>query len=605
MKQFTLAMYALVALCATSLSGQTLGEITGRVADPSGAAVPGAVITLTNASTNGVRSTISTSSGDYAFPATTPGFYNLKTEHPGFKSATTNNIEVQVQQTVRLDIGLQVGQVSESVEVSGVADLVQSENASVGTVIENKGVTELPLNGRSYLNLVALASNVDTLSPASGQAGSRQGGDRANQSISAAGQRIMFDYFTLDGVNNTDPNFLSYVVLPSIDAIQEFKVQTGVYPAEFGHEATQINVLTKSGGNSYHGALFDFVRNDEFDAVPYSFSTSHPAKSPFKWNDYGFVIDGPVRIPKLFNGRNRLFFMANDEWKTQRANSQAVYTVPTAAMFSGDFSALGTTIYDPNTGAGGAAKTPFPGNVIPTNRIDPISQKFLKYYDSANLPGLIRNYTQFNSSPNNRDGFTLRMDFVESSKSQWTGRYSWGDENQASQGLSITGSKILTNYEQYLGSNTRTFTPKLVNEARFGYSRFFNSTGTYSAFSTDTVTALGIPGLQAGMPVTWGVPAITLERRRLQPASATIPTAPTPTTTTRSRWSITFPGFTANTPSVSGSNTTARITTRSATSSHAGISCSSRTPRRVRPKRAAMRSPSSCWAISTNRPSPW
>ena len=491
-------------------SDKTLGEITGRVADPSGASVPGAVITLINVSTNGVRATTSTSSGDYAFPAVAPGFYNLKTEHPGFKSATSNNIEVQVQQTVRLDISLQVGQISESVEVSGLAELLQSENASVGTVIENKAVTELPLNGRSYLNLVALAANVDTLSPASGQAGSRQGGDRASQSISAAGQRIMFDYFTLDGVNNTDPNFLTYVVLPSIDAIQEFKVQTGIYPAEFGHEATQINVLTKSGGNSYHGALFDFVRNDKFDAIPYSFSTSHPAKSPFKWNDYGFVVSGPVRIPKVFNGRDRLFFMANDEWKTQRADSQGVYTVPTPAMFAGDLSALGAIVYDPNTGAGGATKTPFPNNLIPTSRIDPISQKFLKYYNSSNLPGLSRNYTQFNASPNNRDGFTLRMDFVESSKSQWTGRYSWGDENQATQGLSITGSKILTNYEQYLGSNTRTITPKLVNEARFGYSRFFNSTGTYSAFSTDTVTGLGVPGLQAGLPVTWGVPAITL-----------------------------------------------------------------------------------------------
>ena len=510
MTRLTCALCVLVASCAAPLFGQTLGEITGRVADPSGASVPGAVITLINVSTNGVRATTSTSSGDYAFPAVAPGFYNLKTEHPGFKSATSNNIEVQVQQTVRLDISLQVGQISESVEVSGLAELLQAENASVGTVIENKAVTELPLNGRSYLNLVALAANVDTLSPASGQAGSRQGGDRASQSISAAGQRIMFDYFTLDGVNNTDPNFLTYVVLPSIDAIQEFKVQTGIYPAEFGHEATQINVLTKSGGNSYHGALFDFVRNDKFDAIPYSFSTSHPAKSPFKWNDYGFVVSGPVRIPKVFNGRDRLFFMANDEWKTQRADSQGVYTVPTPAMFAGDLSALGAIVYDPNTGAGGATKTPFPNNLIPTSRIDPISQKFLKYYNSSNLPGLSRNYTQFNASPNNRDGFTLRMDFVESSKSQWTGRYSWGDENQAMQGLSITGSKILTNYEQYLGSNTRTITPKLVNEARFGYSRFFNSTGTYSAFSTDTVTGLGVPGLQAGLPVTWGVPAITL-----------------------------------------------------------------------------------------------
>ena len=149
MKRFTLAMCALVALCASPLSGQTLGEITGRVADPSGAAVPGAVITLTNVSTNGVRSAISTSSGDYSFPAVAPGFYNLRTEHTGFKAAASNNIEVQVQQTVRLDIGLQVGQVSESVEVTGQADLLQSENASIGTVIENKDVTELPQIGRA------------------------------------------------------------------------------------------------------------------------------------------------------------------------------------------------------------------------------------------------------------------------------------------------------------------------------------------------------------------------------------------------------------------------------------------------------------------------
>jgi len=204
---------------------------------------------------------------------------------------------------------MQVGQVSESIEVSAQAVLLQAENASVGTVVENKAVVELPLNGRSYLGLVALAANANTMSPSSGQAGSRQGGDRASQSISVAGQRIMFDYFTLDGVTNTDPNFLTYIVLPSIDAIQEFKVQAGVYPAEFGHEATQINVLTKSGGNAYHGALFEFLRNDKLDAIPLLVYRQSCHKQPFKWNDFGFELDGPVRIPKLFTGRDRLFFM--------------------------------------------------------------------------------------------------------------------------------------------------------------------------------------------------------------------------------------------------------------------------------------------------------
>ncbi len=506
-------LWSCAALVITALPGacQTLGEITGRITDASGAAVAAATVTLTNTATNAVRNTLSTEDGDYAFPSLPPGIYNIKAEHPGFRVAAANHLEVQVQQTLRQDLTLEVGQVTESVQVSASADLLQTENLAIGTVIENKMVSELPLNGRNYLSLVALSSNVDTLSPSAGQAGSRQGGDRAAQSISAAGQRIMFDYYTLDGVNNTDPDFNTYVTLPSIDAIQEFKVQTGIYPAEFGHQATQINVVTKSGGNSYHGALFEFIRNDKFDAVPYQFGLVHPVKSPFKWNDYGFELDGPVRIPKIVNGRNRLFFMANDEWKTQRSHSQTNYTLPTAAEESGNFSALSATIYDPATGGPtGATKTPFPGNIIPTSRLDPISQKFLNYYAAAVLPVPTNNYPFTVSAPNNRDGFTLRMDFVESAKSQWTGRYSWGDENQSSNGLGGVGSKILTNYEQYLGTNTRTLSPRVVNEARFGYTRIYNSTGTLSAGVNNVVGALGIPGLNPGDPSTWGIPAISL-----------------------------------------------------------------------------------------------
>src|SRR6201987_1194832 len=267
------------------LLGQTLGDISGRVTDPSGAGVPNAAVTLTNTATNAVRTGDTSGDGFYTFTAVPPGVYNIKVEHPGFRAVSSTNVQVQVQQSVRLDLTLQVGQVSETVEVSAQAALLQSENATVGTVIENSHIVELPLNGREYLNLVTLAPNVSNLAPASGQAGSRQGGDRAAQSISAGGNRIVHDYFTLDGVVNTDPNFNTYVVLPSIDALQEFKVQTGVYPAEFGHEATQINVLTKSGGNAYHGSLFDFVRNNDFDALPYQFTATKPGVSPFKWND--------------------------------------------------------------------------------------------------------------------------------------------------------------------------------------------------------------------------------------------------------------------------------------------------------------------------------
>lgn len=495
----------LVAVLATvfvnGLYAQTLGEITGRVTDPSGSVIPAASATLINANTNAVRNAVTSDAGVYTFPSVAPGSYQLTIRVPGFKTAS-ERFEVQVQQAVRLDVTLEVGQTSESVEVAANADLLQAENATLGTVIENKIVTELPLNGRQYLNLVALSPNVNVLSPSAGQAGARQGGDRANQAISTGGQRIFFDYYTLDGVNNTDVNFNTYIALPSIDAIQEFKVQTGVYPAEYGHQSTQVNVLTKSGGNAYHGALFEFLRNDVLDAKQYQFTTAKP-KNPFKWNDYGFELDGPVRLPFLFNGRDKLFFMSNYEALRRRQSVLNTFTVPTAKMFGGDFSELlpSTIIYDPKNGQ------PFSGNIIPPIRLDPISLKFLKYYNSASVLGT-NNFSQTSSQPINRDGFVLRLDFNESSKSQWMGRYNWGDENQSTQALNLAGTKVLTNYEQYTGSNTRTITPHLVNDARVGYTRFFNSLGTLSAGSRNVVADIGIPNQSAGAPITWGIPNV-------------------------------------------------------------------------------------------------
>jgi len=209
------------------LVGQTLGEITGQVTDASGALVSGATVTIVNTNTNAGRTSVTTDSGVYAFPSLQPGTYNVRVEKAGFKSAAANRVELQVQQTVRLDFGLTVGQVSESIEVVANAAQLQSENSTVGTVIENERIVELPLNGRNYLQLVSLAPNVTTISPSAGQAGSRQGGDRAGQSIAVAGQRIMFDHFTLDGVENTDPNFNTYVILPRSTHYRSSKCRPG------------------------------------------------------------------------------------------------------------------------------------------------------------------------------------------------------------------------------------------------------------------------------------------------------------------------------------------------------------------------------------------
>ncbi|MES2391008.1 MAG: carboxypeptidase-like regulatory domain-containing protein, partial [Acidobacteriota bacterium] len=519
------------------LLAQTAGSVAGHLADPAGANLTGTEVTLTDIDTSTSRTTKSTSAGDYTFTEVPPGTYTIQAKQAGFKTVQSDSFVVQVQQSVRLDLTLQVGAVSESVTVDATGALLQADNASLGTVIDNAEVNELPLNGRNFLGLVALASNVNTLSPFAGQAGSRLGGERASQSISVGGSRIMFDYYTLDGVNNTDPDFNTYIGLPSVDGIQEFKVQTGVYSAEFGHEASQVNVLSKSGSNTYHGSAYDFIRNDTADASSYHFPFNGPInRNPFKWNDFGFELDGAIRIPKIYNGKDKFFFMVDDEWRHIRQSTTGNAVVPSPAIASGNFSGFTTAagvpviIYDPATGdVNGLGRTPFPNNTIPSNRISPISAALLKYLGTSTQPfyanGAVTNNYQFpTNAPQDRQSLTVRGDYFQSPRSQWTFRYSSGKENLVSTGLLGAGSKTITNYYQYLGSNTWTVSPHLVNEARFGYTNFFNSTGLLQAFTTDVVTPLGIPGLNGGVASTWGIPDVSF--------------ASGPGTTTKSIWGL-------------------------------------------------------------------
>jgi hypothetical protein len=513
----------ILTFCAFALPAlaQSVGEIGGEVRDTTGAAIAGVAVRAVNVETNVARTTTTNSSGAYDFPGLNPGKYSVKAEKQGFKTVVNTNIALQVQQSARIDMEMAVGSISESVEVNASAALLTTEDATVGTVIETKRIVELPLNGRNYLQLVALAPNVSAGFGNAGQAQSRQGGDRSTQNIAVGGNRAYYTQFSLDGVENTDPNFNTYVILPSIDALQEFKVQTGVYPAEFGREATQINVSTRSGTNQYHGAAFEFLRNDKLDAANYAFTAKKVTKNPFKQNQFGGTFGGPVWIPKLFNGHNRLFFLGNYESYRLRQSNQATYSLPQLANYTGNFSNLlsgGTTIYDPATRVTDASGKlvsvqAFPGNIIPQSRINPISAKFLNFYRTPNLtppPGVATNYQQSQGAPRNKDQFILRMDFTESSKSQWFGRYSWNDENQLNQGLNLNGSSVLTNVEQYVGSNVRVFSSTIVNEARFGYNRFFNSSGRELAFKRDVVSELAIPGLPKGTPVTYGIPNISI-----------------------------------------------------------------------------------------------
>ena len=261
-KYFCILSLAL-CLALSPAAAQTFGEISGTVTDPSGAVIAGAQVTITNTSTNVSRQVETNETGSFSVPFLNPGVYNLTAELDGFKTATVSGRIVEVGDVQNVTFVMEIGAVTEVIEVQAGAQMLQTADTSLGTVIDQQRIVDLPINGRNYLNLVKLSTNVTAEMGSGGQANSRQGGQRANQSISIAGQRQMFNRFTLDGVENTDPNFNTFVVRPSVDALQEFKVQTGVYSAQYGKSTSQINVTTRSGGNEFHGTVFEFLRNDK------------------------------------------------------------------------------------------------------------------------------------------------------------------------------------------------------------------------------------------------------------------------------------------------------------------------------------------------------
>jgi len=520
MRRASSAVILALFLCQPAFA-QTLGTITGEVKDSTGAVVPGATVTVVNKATNATRTTVSNAVGLYDFPALPPGVYTVKSELEGFKTATTD-IELQVQQTARVDFRLELGTLSETTMVTGVSPLVETANATIGTVIENRRIVELPLNGRNYLQLIALSPNVSYEFADGGQANSRQGGTRANQQLSISGQRREFNYFTLDGVDNTDVNFNTYIFLPSVDALEEFKVQTGVYSAEFGREASQVNVVTKSGTNNMHGTLFEFLRNDALDARPYSFTAAQAAapKAPFKWNQYGYTAGGPI-------WKNKLFFMSNFEGYNDRKQFQTNYSVPSSAMRTGNFSELLSNLGGMNAQTGqptgvivdptqcavaGTTRTcaPFPGNIIPSSRLNAISRKLLEFYPEPNTgtSGLTNNYLSLQDRVIDKYQYTQRTDLVQSSSSSWMGRYSYGKESQVTPALKLNGTKLDTRVHQVALGNTMTLSSTLVNEFRFGYNYFFNTYGRELADVRDVVTELGIPGLATFSSEAWGIPSV-------------------------------------------------------------------------------------------------
>jgi hypothetical protein len=373
----------LVWVLAIPALAQT-AQIAGRVTDASGAVVPGASIRIINAGTGIAREVQTNSDGYYAVPLLQPGEYSASAERKGFKTVNRTGIILEVDQRAELNFTLEVGQMTEKIQVTADVLQLNTVEASQGQVIDNRRIVDMPLNGRDYNQLALLSAG--TVQPVSGN---RYGG------FSVGGMRTSQNNFMLDGIDNNPTELAgaqrrSEMVQPSVDAVQEFKVQTNSYAAEYGRAmGAVVNVSLRSGTNDLHGAAFEFLRNEKLDAKNFFDPPSKP-KPPFKRNQYGLALGGPVWIPKIFNGRNRVFFFGDFEQTKVRESSTTTSTIPTALMRNGDFSELLSvskkSIMDP------ASRQPFPGNVIPSSRFDAVAKTLINLYPAPQNSTLSANY---------------------------------------------------------------------------------------------------------------------------------------------------------------------------------------------------------------------
>ncbi len=403
-------------LCASAF-GQT-SQVTGRVTDPTGAVIPGAQITVLNVATGVDRKVNTNEDGYYTVPLLPPGEYRVTVEQKGFRPLVRSGITLQVDQRAELNFTLEVGTLSESIEVTAAAAQLNTVEASQGQVIENQRIVELPLNGRTYTDLALLSAG--TVQPLSGA---------RYEGFSSGGMRNTQNNFILDGVDNNGIELAgaqrrSEMVQPSIDAVQEFKVQTNAYAAEYGRAlASVVNVTTKSGTNELHGTAFEFVRNEKLDAKNF-FDPADRPKPPFKRNQYGFSLGGPVYIPKLFDGRNRVFFFGDYEGTKVRESSTTTSTIPTLRMRDGDFGELlpGKQLKDVDG-------QPFSNNIIPASRFDPVGLTLLKLYPEPQKAGLASNYLYQAPRKNNIRKWDFRTDVTIGAKDNVSWRLSKHDSD--------------------------------------------------------------------------------------------------------------------------------------------------------------------------------
>ncbi|MGI8782937.1 MAG: TonB-dependent receptor domain-containing protein [Acidobacteriota bacterium] len=419
---FRVLWLVILLFAGAQLALAQTAQVTGRIADPTGGLIQGAAVTMTHIGKGVDRETYSNEEGYYTVPALEPGAYRMTVQMAGFKPVTRSGITLRVEQVARIDFTMEVGEVHDQVTVTGDSPLLESTTSSVGQVVDNRKIVDLPLNQRNPFSLVLLVPGV------TGGVGTTFSSGR----FSINGGRMSSNEILLDGIPSAPPHdgANSFTVFPSVDAVQEFRVQTSNYSSEFGLSGGGIiNLIYKSGTNELHGSLYEFLRNSVFDANDFFANRNGLPLTSFKRNQFGGSVGGPVVLPKKlfgpfgYDGHNKTFFFFSYEGLRQRAAANLITTVPTEAMRRGDFSQLKNAtgqrivIYDPVTTAGSGqnvVRQAFPGNIIPADRFDAVARNTTRYWPLPNRPGDantgFNNFVTSGSTPFDIDQWDVKMD---------------------------------------------------------------------------------------------------------------------------------------------------------------------------------------------------
>jgi hypothetical protein len=507
-----IAVCMLLFVTLTAIAQVESARVVGTVRDASDAVVPGATVSVTNTETNVTRTAVTGDAGDFVVTDLKPGTYTATVERAGFKKSEEAPFKLDVNQVVRLNVALVIGSADEKVEVTAAEPLIESQTSSIGQVIEEKQVHDLPLNGRNFIQLAYLSPGVNAGPVGAASTVPQQGGvpenERESGAIQVNGLTATNNNFLLNGFDNNEQQIGFEIVQPSVDAIQEFKVQANNAGADIGRGGAVVNVVLKSGTNRLHGSLFEFLRNSAFDAKNYFDDPNSPIP-PYKQNQFGGTIGGPII-------KDKTFFFFDYQGTRIRQSQTDISTVPTLAHRAGDFSDLPYQLYLPST------TTPNAGTAIPNNNLVPYwnstAVNIMNVFPKPNLPGSVNNFLYNPLYSNNQNAIDLRVDHQLTKKDSLFGFFSYGNVQahhpDPMPGLAGGGtfSGTINDDDRAAGvSDVHTFSPNLINEFKLGYFRYVvDATSNFAG--QPVATQLGLPGANdpSNLVETGGLPWIQI-----------------------------------------------------------------------------------------------